>query len=271
MARLLRMVGPAAAVAAWPCRSRWRPTPRGCWVRGSRSRRSTNAVDLDRFAPGPGDGAGDSTPPPGCRPRRPGTVRVGLVATFARWKGHEVFLDAVARIAADLPCRFYIVGGPIYRSAGSQYTLEELHGEGRGTGAGRAARVRRLSGRPGAALRALDVVVHASTRPEPFGRVIVEAMACGRAVVAVPAGGAAELFDDGVSALGCPPGDPAALARAIEPAGRPTPSSAAASAPPGGRPRSHTSIAAAWPMHGSPCMKIRRNVDRNGELRTSHK
>ena len=40
-------------------------------------------------------------------------------------------------------------------------------------------------------------------------------MACGKAVVAASAGGAAELFDDGRTALGCPPGDPAALAAAI--------------------------------------------------------
>ena len=65
------------------------------------------------------------------------------------------------------------------------------------------------------ALRALDVVVHASTRPEPFGRVIAEGMACGRAVIAIRDGGAAELFEDGVSALGCPPRDPDALAEAI--------------------------------------------------------
>ena len=175
----------------------------------------SNAIDLKRFAPGPGDGAAldaaASLPP-----APPETVRVGLVATFARWKGHDVFLEAAARIAADRLCRFYVVGGPIYRSIGSQCTLEELRARAAALG---------LDGRVGftgyladsaAALRALDVVVHASTRPEPFGRVIVEGMACGRAVVAISAGGAAELFADGVSALGCPPNDLAALAGAIE-------------------------------------------------------
>jgi glycosyltransferase involved in cell wall biosynthesis len=45
--------------------------------------------------------------------------------------------------------------------------------------------------------------------------VIVEGMACGRAVVAIRDGGAAELFEDEVTALGCPPRDPDCLARAI--------------------------------------------------------
>jgi glycosyltransferase involved in cell wall biosynthesis len=65
------------------------------------------------------------------------------------------------------------------------------------------------------AYRALDIVVHASTRPEPFGLVIVEAMACGRAVIATPTGGAAELFVDGQQALSAAPGDGEALAAAI--------------------------------------------------------
>lgn len=174
-----------------------------------------NAIDLDRFRPGAGDGdwldAEAGLPPAG--PSAP--VRVGLVATYATWKGHEVFLDAVSRLSPDLPARFYIVGGPLYRSAGSQHDPAALRARARALG---------LEGRvgfaghqpdPAAVFRALDVVVHASTRPEPFGRVIVEAMACGRAVVAAAHGGAAELFEDGVSALASPPGDPPALAGAL--------------------------------------------------------
>jgi len=47
---------------------------------------------------------------------------------------------------------------------------------------------------PADVYRALDIVVHASTKPEPFGRTIVEAMACGKPVIAAQTGGAAELF-----------------------------------------------------------------------------
>ncbi len=173
-----------------------------------------NAADLDRFAPGPDEGpwldaqAGFPT-------ATAGTVRVGLVATYARWKGHDVFLDAVARLSTDLPARFFIVGGPLYRSAGSQFATDELRTRIKALGLeGRVG----LAGHqpdPARVFRSLDVVVHASTRPEPFGRVIVEAMACGRAVVASRTGGATELFDDGISALGCESGDPAALASAL--------------------------------------------------------
>ncbi len=57
--------------------------------------------------------------------------------------------------------------------------------------------------------------MHASSRPEPFGRTIAEAMARGKALVASRGSGAAELFVDGVDAIGIPAGDPHALAEAI--------------------------------------------------------
>jgi glycosyltransferase involved in cell wall biosynthesis len=173
-----------------------------------------NAVDLDRFCPGEGDG-GWLDREAGLPPAAPGTVRIGLVATYARWKGHEVFLEAARRVTAGRPFRCYVVGGPLYRSAGSQYTPDELRSLADGLNLGDRVGFVGHQPDPAAVYRALDVVTHASTRPEPFGRVIVEAMACGRAVVASRTGGASELFNDGVSAVSCPPGDPAALAETL--------------------------------------------------------
>jgi glycosyltransferase involved in cell wall biosynthesis len=69
--------------------------------------------------------------------------------------------------------------------------------------------------RPSAAIRALDIVVHTSTRPEPFGRVIVEAMACARPVITTAAGGAAELISSGINALDFRMGDSRHLAERI--------------------------------------------------------
>jgi len=174
-----------------------------------------NAVDLDRFSPeGP---VADLDAAASLPPAPPGTVRVGLVATWAWWKGHDVFLRALARVPGDVPVRGYVVGGPVYRTGGrSQVDERSL-----------SASIARLglTGRVGltgfvddvpAVMRGLDIVVHASTEPEPFGLVIAEAMASGRAVVVSAAGGAAEIVTDGVDALACPPGDDAAIARHVE-------------------------------------------------------
>ena len=63
--------------------------------------------------------------------------------------------------------------------------------------------------------RALDVVVHASTRREPFGLTIAEAMACGRPVIAARGGGSEELFEEGVDGVGVRAGEPRELASAL--------------------------------------------------------
>jgi glycosyltransferase involved in cell wall biosynthesis len=144
-----------------------------------------------------------------------GTVCVGLVATMGLWKGHDVFLRALARLPREPAVRGYVVGGRIYATAGSEVDPDALR---------RLAEELRIGDRVGftgfvdeaaAAMRALDVVVHASTLPEPFGLVIAEAMACGRPVVVSAAGGAGEIVSDGDDALAVPPGDVDALAGAL--------------------------------------------------------
>jgi glycosyltransferase involved in cell wall biosynthesis len=66
-----------------------------------------------------------------------------------------------------------------------------------------------------AAYMLADVVVSASTDPEGFGRIITEAQAMGRPVVATDHGGARETIVRGVTGWLAPPNDPAALAKAI--------------------------------------------------------
>jgi glycosyltransferase involved in cell wall biosynthesis len=175
-----------------------------------------NAVDLVRFSPGVSDGTHlDSLASFPLAP--PGTVRVGLVATYARWKGHLTFLEAAARLAADqptLPIRWYIVGGAIYHTA-AQFTEAELRAEVVARGIADRVAFVPFTSNPVPVYRGLDVVVHASTQPEPFGLTIVEAMACGRPVVVSAAGGASELFRDGRDAVGFSPGQSRELAEAV--------------------------------------------------------
>src|SRR6202030_1352438 len=143
------------------------------------------------------------------------TLRIGLIATLASWKGHAVFLRALAQLPDDLDYRAYVIGGPIYQTDHSQRPLDEFRSL--------AAQLRiadriGFTGyvtRPADAMRALDIIVHASTEPEPFGRVIAEAMACGRAVICSAAGGALELVLEGRDALTHEAGNHKALADRI--------------------------------------------------------
>ncbi len=175
------------------------------------------AIDLDEFTPGVGDGpwldglAGLPT-------AEPGVARVGLVAVYARWKGQDLLLEAAAKIAASRPdakVRFFIIGGPIYKTQGSQFTEAELRAQAATLGLGDRVGFVPFRRDTANVYRALDVVVHASTQPEPFGRTIVEAMACARPVIVSDAGGASETFTQDVDAVGFPPGDRDALASAI--------------------------------------------------------
>ena len=173
-----------------------------------------NAVDLIRFSPsGPRldlDGLA-GLPAPGDN-----VLRVGLVATFAPWKGHKTFLEALSLLPPSTCVRGYIIGGPVYETVGSQIASDDLRRQASALGLGSRVGFTGFVDDAAAAIRSLDVVVHASTDPEPFGLVIAEAMACGKAVVASSAGGAGELTEPGANALTHEPGDAVALAHRIE-------------------------------------------------------
>jgi glycosyltransferase involved in cell wall biosynthesis len=123
-----------------------------------------------------------------------------------------VLLRALARLPREIPFRAYVIGAPIYQTNASQYSQDELASDVDRLGlAGRVGFCGFVE-RPERALRSLDIVVHASTTPEPFGLVIVEAMACGRAVIASAAGGVSEIIAPEQNALAHVPGDADGLA-----------------------------------------------------------
>ena len=180
-----------------------------------------NAVDLDRFTVN--GSVLDLDSYAALAPAGDRIVRVGLVGTFAKWKGHQLFFTALETLPSDLPLRAYVIGGPLYETQGSQYSMDELRRSAASIcAAGRIVFTGHVSDVP-AAMRALDIVVHASTEPEPFGLVIAEAMACGRAVITSGSGGALELVEDEQDALVTRSGDAgqlgAAIARLVRDAG----------------------------------------------------
>lgn len=142
-----------------------------------------------------------------------GPPRVGLVGRIAPWKGQDVFVAAAARLARQFPdAEFVLAGSALFGEEGYERELRAQV-----TRLGLDDRVRFLGFRDDVweVYRELDVVVHASTQPEPYGNVVLEAMASRRALVAAAAGGVLELVEDGRTGLLVPPGDPEALADAV--------------------------------------------------------
>ncbi len=173
-----------------------------------------NGVDLRVFSPDGPRAALDSLA--GLAPAPAGTIRVGLVATLGRFKGHDVFLRAIARLPKALPLRAYVVSGSLYETRDSEFSLDSLRNLAGKLGVADRVAFTGFVAEPACAMRSLDVVVHATTVPEPFGLVIAEGMACGSAVIASAAGGAAEFVQPGTDALTHRPGDVDGLAAAIE-------------------------------------------------------
>lgn len=134
---------------------------------------------------------------------------VAVFGRLARWKGQDVVLRAIESLPG---VRLWIVGAPLFTDDDRKFA------EGIARDASRlGGRVELVGFREDIPLwmRSADVVVHSSTVPEPFGRVIVEAMFAGKPVIATAAGGPLEIVQDGETGMLVPAGDPAALAGGI--------------------------------------------------------
>jgi glycosyltransferase involved in cell wall biosynthesis len=142
-------------------------------------------------------------------------VRIGLIATYAHWKGHELFLEAAARV--NLPfVRYFIIGGPVYMSRASQLSEAVLRERIRELRLENRVGLLPFQREPARVYAALDVVIHASTKPEPFGRTVAEGMAAGCALIASAEGGPLEQIRDGVDGLLFHPRDAQALASSMK-------------------------------------------------------
>jgi glycosyltransferase involved in cell wall biosynthesis len=140
-----------------------------------------------------------------------------LLGSFGRlqhWKGQDVFVAAAAQVARDRPkSRFVVVGGSVFGLEPEFFELLKSDAARLGiadriTFTGFRSDVHRL-------MAACDIVCHTSRVPEPFGLVIVEAMAQGRPVVATEGGGPSEIVGSDDEGVLVPPDDPEKLAAAM--------------------------------------------------------
>ena len=135
-----------------------------------------------------------------------------LPGRLTRWKGAEDLIEAAARLRVLRTGDFLVLLiGPV-ESGNFARALERRIAR---LGLEDCVRLVGPTADMPAALKLASVVTAPSRRPEAFGRVIVEAQAMGRPVVATAHGGAGETVVDGVSGWLVPPADPAALAEAL--------------------------------------------------------
>jgi glycosyltransferase involved in cell wall biosynthesis len=138
---------------------------------------------------------------------------VGLVGLLIPWKGQQLFIEAARLLANEFPDTvFAIVGGTPDEFKYFELELRKLVAE-----PGLKGRVV-FTGHVGdmaAVYNGLNVVLSASTSPEPLGTMIIEAMTMARPIIAPDHGGAVEMIDDGKTGLLFRPCDTADLAAKI--------------------------------------------------------
>lgn len=166
-----------------------------------------NGVDLNAFAPH----AEEDT---GALRRRLGlpehAVLAGLFGRLAPWKGQHVALDALARLP---DVHLVLVGSALF---GEDAYVDALRAQAQRLGIAKRVHFAGFQDEMYAWMRAMDVILHTSTQPEPFGRVVIEGMASGRPVIASAAGGVLEIVEHDRNGWLVEPDNSAALAAAID-------------------------------------------------------
>lgn len=137
---------------------------------------------------------------------------IGMVGRLQRWKGMHVLVDAMPQILAAHPDAHGVI-------VGDRHELEPEYADAlrsRISELGLDRRIFLVGYRDDIPtwMNAMDVIVHASDF-EPFGIVVIEAMALGKPVVAGSEGGPAEIIDDQVDGLLAPYGDADRLSEQI--------------------------------------------------------
>ncbi len=138
---------------------------------------------------------------------------VGLVGLLIPWKGQRLFLEAVRQLIPKMPdALFAIVGGTPDECIAYEQELREMAEspalKGRVIFTGHVKEMTTL-------YNGLDVVLSASTSPEPLGTVVIESLTMARPLIAPNHGGAVEMIEDGVTGLLFQANDAASLADAI--------------------------------------------------------
>ena len=150
-------------------------------------------VDLEKFAP---------ATVPAALGLKAGKKIVMLPGRVSRWKGQDIFIEAMQGIDA-----YGVIVGDV-ESADYMKELEAMMTDNIITLPG--------TSEIAAVMANADVIVSASTKPEAFGRIAIEAQSLGKPVVATNIGGSLETVIEGKTGYLVPPKDPAAMGFAIK-------------------------------------------------------
>ena len=143
----------------------------------------------------------------------PDAVVCGIVGRVIPWKGQLEFLRAAAAAMREIPGTWAAIIGDV--TDGVDDYGERLRREAIQLGIGERTRFTGFQGNPRDVFGLIDVLVHSSIEPEPFGLVLTEGMAFGIPVIAADRGGPLEIIHDGIDGYLRDPRDPTAVAEVL--------------------------------------------------------
>lgn len=131
------------------------------------------------------------------------------------WKGQEYFIQAMADVVKRFPHAKGLLVGGVDSTTRNQAFYHDLQQQVEQLGLARSIVFTGFRTDIPQIMAMSDIVVHSASEPEPFGRVIVEAMLVGRPVVATAAGGVLDIVANDETGILVPPKDAGAMAEAI--------------------------------------------------------
>ena len=147
---------------------------------------------------------------------KPDELLIGMIGNFKHWKGHHVVIDAVQLLSdtyKNLKCIMIGEVGVFEKEklyfSNIKKTIERFGLQDKIIFTGYQKDIPAI-------INTMDILIHASVQPEPFGRVLLEGMAMSKPVIATNFGGPREIIENGVSGFLVQPEDPDALAKMIE-------------------------------------------------------
>lgn len=184
--------------------------PNSSWTGRSVPARFRGLVSAPIFSPS-GTPAGVRTRP--SEEVQDAPLRLLSLSRVVEWKGIHIVLEALSLLAPQVPSnriKLTIAGDALM---GDQGYVERLHSAAAALPFEVVFMAHQHDVDP--LLDRHDVLIHASTRPEPFGQVIVQGLSHGLSVLASRGGGPDDLVRDGETGLLHEPGDAAGLAASI--------------------------------------------------------
>ena len=138
---------------------------------------------------------------------------VSVIGRLEPWKGQKIFIKA-----ADIICKkrqdiiFLIAGGPLF---GCEKYEQELKDMVKNLRLEKKVLFIGFRNDPEKIMAVSDIIVHPSTKPEPFGRDIIEAMSCGKPAISTNIGAAVEIIENNKEGILIEPNNPDILAKEI--------------------------------------------------------